>query len=138
MLACSCFELESSRTKDKLFKFVAEHASSNRSVFFFSLVFRRRSSQRSTWLPTSTRAAWWTCRSTKVAPKWSGKALKDRERALVFQTHLHHAICDLPQRAGTKGSCSVLFSSSERICVDNLGCTLRNQGCNVTLTCNSV
>ena len=50
--------------------------------------FCRRSSRRSTWLPTWTRGVWWTCRSTKVAPEWSGKTLGGGEGARAPLTHL--------------------------------------------------
>lgn len=50
--------------------------------------FCRRSSRRSTWLPTWTRGVWWTCRSTKVAPEWSGKMLEGGKGAWAPLTHL--------------------------------------------------
>lgn len=61
------------------------------------LVFPRQSSQRLTWLLTSTRAVWWTCRWTKVAPKWSGKMLDDEKELESFDTFAH-VICNLPAK----------------------------------------
>lgn len=65
------------------------------------LVFIRQNSQRSTWPPTSIRDVWWTCRSIKVAPKWSGKMLEANRKLLSFDAFTH-AICNLPQWACTK------------------------------------
>lgn len=101
---------------------------SNLRLCFF-LVFPRRSSRRSTWPPTLTLGVWWTCRSTKVAPEWSGKMLEDAGELESFA----HAICNLPQWACTKTP--VLFSQWHWawLCIYNIACTQRNQGCNVIM-----
>lgn len=97
---------------------------------FFVLLSSRQSSQKSTWPPTLTRDAWWTCRSTKVAPKWSGKTPEDDEGAQCFDA-LAHAICTVPQWAHTKAP--VLFSRWQWawLCIFNIAYTQRNRGCKV-------